>query len=122
MKITYSHVGRKFREAVEDEVARQIEKLSRLLKRYAGDSVQVHISLEKTPRREEWCLSLNLTLPNGALHAAGRAADVRRSAKAAFAELDAQVKKHKHKVRKDYVWKRKRARGMFKPGEVSSAD
>ena len=122
MKITYSHVELQFRELVEDEVAHQAEKLSRLLQRYAGDSVQVHISLEKTPRREEYCFSLNLTLPNGALHATGRAADVRTSAKAAFAEIDVQVKKHQHKLRKDYVWKRKRARGMFKAGESSSAD
>ena len=122
MKITYSHIDVQVREAIEDEVAHQVEKLNRLLQQYENDSVQLHSSLEKTPRRAEFCLSLKLTLPNGVLHATGRASDVRTSAKAAFAEIEVQVKKHQHKMRKDHVWKRRRARGMFKPGEALLAD
>lgn len=122
MKITYSHIAAQFREAIEGEVAERVKKLNRLLKKYEGDSIQLHGSLEKTPRREEYCFSLNLTLPNGVLHSTGRAADVRNSTKAAFAEIEVQVKKHQEMMRRDYVWKRRRARGMFKPGEAASGD
>jgi hypothetical protein len=35
-------------------------------------------------------------------------ATVRTSCKKAFSELEAQVKKHQAKLRKDYEWRRKR--------------
>jgi ribosomal subunit interface protein len=120
MKITYSHIEPEFRQAVERESQRHIEKLNRLLKRYAPDLVVLHGSLEKTPRKTEYTFSVNLTLPTGTLHASAAGADVRSSAKAAFAELESQVKKHQEKLRKDYVWKRKRARTVSKQGETQA--
>lgn len=122
MKITYSQIGAGFRESVEKECERHILKLNRLLKRYAPDLIQLHCSIDKTPRRIEYALSLSLALPTGSLHSTGRGADARAGAKAAFAELESQLKKHQEKLRKDYVWKRKRERGVLKAGEVSSAD
>jgi ribosomal subunit interface protein len=118
MKITYSHIEPEFRQAVERESQRHIEKLNRLLKRYAPDLVVLHGSLEKTPRKNEYNFSVNLTLPTGALHASAAGADARSSVKAAFAELESQVKKHQEKLRKDYVWKRKRARAVSKEGKA----
>jgi ribosome-associated translation inhibitor RaiA len=117
MKITYSHIDSQLREAVELESPRHIEKLDRLLKKYPPDSLLLHGSIEKTPHKPEFGFSVNLTLPSGALHATGYGADVRISVKAAFAELEAQVKKHQAILRKDYVWKRKRARGVLRAGE-----
>ena len=118
MNVTYSHVPAGLREPVEEECARQIEKLNRLLKKYAPDLVQLHSSLEKAARRVEYRFTLNLALPTGTLHATGSGADVRKSAKAAFAEIENQVKKHQQKLRKDYVWKRKRSRAALKPGQI----
>ena len=120
MKITYSHIEPEFRQAIEVESQRHIEKLKRLLKRYAPDLVVLHGSLEKTPRKVEYAFSVNLTLPTGTLHASGSGSDVRASAKAAFAEIETQVKKHQERLRKDYVWKRKRARPASKAGEASA--
>lgn len=111
MKISFSHIQAEFREVIEDESERHIAKLKRLLKRYAPDLVQLHGSLEKVPHKIEYSFSLNLTLPTGALYATGQGADARSSTKAAFAEIEHQVKKHQEKLRKDYLWKRKRARG-----------
>jgi ribosome-associated translation inhibitor RaiA len=122
MKITYSQIESGSRESIEKECAHHIEKLNRLLKRYDPDLILLHCSLEKTPRRTEYGFSLSLTLPTGSLHAIGRGADARAGAKVAFAEIESQAKKHQEKLRKDYVWKRKRARGALKPGEVLSAD
>jgi ribosomal subunit interface protein len=123
MKITYSHIEPELREAIEHETAHYTEKLNRLLKRYQPDSVLLHGSLEINPHQHEFSFSLNLTLPTGAMHATGVGADVRAGAKAAFAEIERQVKKHQEKLRKDYLWKRKRPRsGIPTPGEVPSAD
>jgi ribosomal subunit interface protein len=122
MKVSYNQIDNDARESIEKELERHVEKLNRLLKRYDPDLVQLHCTLEKTPRRTEFGFSLNLTLPTGSLQATGRGADARGGAKAAFAELESQVKKHQEKLRKDYTWKRKRARGALKPGEAVSSD
>jgi ribosome-associated translation inhibitor RaiA len=122
MKVSYSQIEPDARELIETECERHFEKLNRLLKRYDPDLVQLHCTLEKTPRRIEFGFSLNLTLPTGSLQATGLGSDARAGAKIAFAELESQVKKHQEKLRKDYTWKRKRPRGALKPGEVVSAD
>jgi ribosome-associated translation inhibitor RaiA len=110
MKLTLRNVREEWREPVEKETHRQAAKLEKLLKRYAPDLVQLHGDIEKHPRKESYTFSLNLSLPTGTLHATGEGTDVRGSIKAAFAELDAQTKKHMALLRKDYEWKRKRAR------------
>ncbi len=122
MNVTYSQIEAEVRESIDKECARHIEKLNRLLKRYDPDLVQLHCTLEKTPHRIEFAFSLNLTLPTGSLQATGRGSDARAGAKVAFAEIEGRVKKHQAKLRKDYIWKRKRPRGALKPGEVTSAD
>jgi ribosome-associated translation inhibitor RaiA len=125
MKITYSHIEPELRETIEHETEHYVAKLNRLLKHYPADSVLLHESLEKSPHQHEFSFSLNLTFPAGTLHATGVGADkdVRASAKAAFAEIERQVKKHQEKLRKDYLWKRKRPRATLPtPGEVPSAD
>jgi len=122
MKITYSHVEAEYHAIIEHEVARHAAKLNRILKRYSPDLVLLHGSLEKTPRKIEFNFSLNLTLPTGTLHSTGVGADVLGSAKAAFAELEVQLKKHQAKLRKDYVWKRKREMVLPTPREVPSSD
>lgn len=118
MKITYSNIQAEYRRAIEDEVHHHVEKLQRLLKRYAPDLVLLHESMEKTPRKTEYSFSLHLTLPTGSLYATGTAADIVACAKAAFAELELQVKKHQEKLRKDYMWKRKRGRALPKLGDI----
>ena len=78
MKIIYSNIEPDFRKAVEVEFAHQVEKLNRLLSRYDPDLVELHATLEKTPRRNEFNFSLNLILPACTLHATGVGADVPR--------------------------------------------
>jgi ribosome-associated translation inhibitor RaiA len=119
MKIIYSHIEVEFRQAVENEAQRHIVKLNRLLKRYAPDLVVLHCSLEKTPRKTEYNIAVNLALPTGTLHALGAGGDVRGGVKVAFAELETQVTKHQEKLRKDYMWKRKRARPLSNAGEAA---
>lgn len=119
MKITYSNIEPETRIFVESESRHSIEKLNRLLKKYSPDLVLLHGSLGRSLHKIEFSYSLNLTLPTGTLHATGVGADVRRSVKAAFAEIEAQVKKHQVKLRKENTWQRKRSRVLPMPGDAT---
>ena len=112
MNVAISYNGIEVRQPVEGEVDRLVKKLEKLLKTYAPDLVQLHGRFDKHPRKVEYNFSLNLSLPTGTLHSVGVGADLRLSAKQAFAELKTQVKKHQSKLRHDYEWKRKRRRAQ----------
>jgi ribosome-associated translation inhibitor RaiA len=106
LSISYKHV--ESHGPVEAEVERHVSKLGKLLQSYSPDLVQLHGTFSKTPRTDDNSCSLNLSLPTGTLHATGTGATVRASCKKAFSELEARVKKHQAKLRKDYEWRRKR--------------
>ena len=108
MKLSISYKQVESHKPVEEEIDRSVGKLEKLLQSYYQDLVQLHGAFSKTPRTDENSCSLNLSLPTGTLHATGTGATVRASCKKAFSELEAQVKKHQAKLRKDYEWKRKR--------------
>jgi ribosomal subunit interface protein len=105
LSISYKHVDS--HEAVEIQTNRAIEKLTRLLKCYEPDLVQLHGVFSQNPHKEEHSFSLNLSLPTGAIHATGTGPNVRAACKQAFTELEAQVKKHQSRLRHDHEWKRK---------------
>jgi ribosomal subunit interface protein len=115
LSISYKHVDA--HETVEKQSERHIAKLSRLLKSYEPDLVQLHGVFSKNSHNQEHSFSLNLSLPTGTLHATGVGDTLRASCKQAFTELEVQVKKHQSRLRKDYEWKRKRPRSL--PAVVS---
>ena len=121
MKISYSHVPSDFHKEVEEESKHHVEKLNRLLKKYSPDSVQLHGSVGRTPRTSDFEYSVNLILPSGTLHATGTAVELRSAIKMAFAEIEIQVKKHQQKLRKDYMWKRKRGVAL-RPHQLAPAE
>jgi ribosomal subunit interface protein len=106
LSISYKHV--ELQEPVEAEVERHVRKLNRLLQSYDPDLVQLHGAFGKNSHKQERSCTLNLSLPTGTLHATATNTIVRTSCKKAFTELEAQVKKHQSRLRKDYEWKRKR--------------
>jgi ribosome-associated translation inhibitor RaiA len=108
MKVTINYKHVESHESVETEVERQTAKLEKLLQSYSPDLVQLHGAFSKTPRTDETSFTLNLSLPTATLHATGTGSTVRTSCKKAFGDLQAQVKKHQAKLRKDYEWRRKR--------------
>jgi ribosome-associated translation inhibitor RaiA len=110
MKVSISYKLIDWRKPVEAETERHVKKMEKLLKRYKPDLVQLHGGIDKHPRKEEYQFTLNLSLPTATLHATGEGPDVRACMKAAFAEIEAQIKKHVALLRKDYEWKRKRPR------------
>jgi ribosome-associated translation inhibitor RaiA len=111
MSISYKHV--ESHDSVDAQAERCMNKLGKLLKSYEPDLVQLHGVFSKNPHNEEHSFSLNLSLPTGTLHATGIGQNVRASCKKAFTELETQVKRHQALLRKDYQWKRKRARASF---------
>ena len=113
MKLSIRHSNEEWREPIETETQRRILKLEKLLKHFAPDLVQLHGGIEKSPRKETYIFSLNLALPSGTLHATGEGSEVRTCVKAAFAEIEGQIKKHMALLRKDYEWKRKRPRAKI---------
>src|SRR5260370_21072644 len=110
MKLSIRYKPVDAQETVEKQNVRHIEKLSRLLKTYEPDLVQLHGAFSKNPHNHEHSFSLNLSLPTGTLHATGIDENMRASCKNAFSKLEVQVKKHHARLRKDYEWKRKRPR------------
>lgn len=122
MKISYSNVHAELRKEIDEESQHHVEKLNRLLKKYSPDLISLHGCLDRNSRTAEFELSLNLVLPTGTLHATGSAPDPRACARIVFSEIEVQLKKHQQKLRKDYVWKRKRAAGVLKASEVPSSD
>jgi len=110
ISISYKHVDA--HETAEKQSERHIAKLSRLLKSYEPDLVQLHGVFSKNSHNQEHLFSLNLSLPTGSLHATGVGDTLRASCKQAFTELEVQVKKHQSRLRKDYEWKRKRPRSL----------
>lgn len=110
MKLSISYRYVDTHKPVEKEAERYMSKLKRLLKSYDPDLVQLHGVFSKNPANGGHSFSLNLSLPTGTLHATGTGTELRTSCKQAFSELEAQVKKHQSRLRKDYEWKRKRPR------------
>ena len=115
MKTSISYRQVESPQQVEPAVERHLRKIGTLLKTYAPDLVQLHGSFEKHPRRIEYNFSVNLSLPTGTLHASGTGPDAKTSARAGFAELEAQIKKHQSRLRKNHAWRRRngRARKML---------
>src|SRR5260370_8380166 len=92
LTINYKHV--ESHKSVETEVERHVGKLKKLLQSYSEDLVQLHGAFSKTPRPDEPCFTLNLSLPTGTLHATGTESTVRPSCKKPFSHLQAHIKKH----------------------------
>lgn len=110
MNFSMSYKNVEVREPVEKECAPHLKKMNKLLKAYEPDLVQMHGAFELLSKKSEYTFSLNLKLPTGTLHCVGAGSDIRKSLKAAFAELEGQIKKHQSRLRRDYEWKRKRPR------------
>jgi ribosome-associated translation inhibitor RaiA len=115
MKISISYKDVEKHRPTRKELAHFEAKLSRLLKTYDPDAVQLRGAFSQNPRSGEYTLSATLTLPMETLHATGTSPHIRACCKQAFGELEAQLKKHKQRLRKDYEWKRKRPRAFTEP-------
>ena len=76
----------------------------------ADSYVRARGHFARKPRSTEFICTVNLSLPTGTLHATAEGPDPVASARKAFVELEAQIKKHQSRLRKEYEWKRKRGK------------
>src|SRR5262249_21003744 len=102
MKISVRHTNAQYLQLADRETDRHVVNIEKLHEHFAQDLVQLNGDIEKQPRKEHYIFSLNLSVPTGTMHATGEGADVRKSMKAAFAEIEKQAKKHMALLRKDY--------------------
>lgn len=113
MKISLSYRGLETHNGVERLFTHSCAKLEKLLSAYEPDLVQCHGCMEFRRKKNEYGLSVNLTLPTATLHSLASAKDVHSTVHAAFTELESQLKKHKEKLRHEHEWKRKRGRNRL---------
>ena len=108
MKLTISSKNMEWREPLDRATNLRADKLSKLLKHFQPDLVQLHGCMEKHPRKVEYRFSLSLSLPTMSLHSTGTAPSVRSAVSLAFEDVESQLKKHIRLLRRDYQWKRRR--------------
>ncbi len=108
MNVSFSYKHVEAQEAVALEVTRRLDKLSRLLKSYEPDLVQIKGVFSRNQRTDEQSLALTLSLPTGNLRATGSGKNALAGCKKAFSELELQIKKHQSLLRREHEWKRKR--------------
>lgn len=107
MKVSINYKRVESPKTIEKEVTRQTAKLSKLLKHYSTDLVQLHGVFSRNQRTHEESCSLTVSLPSGALHATGCGPNALAGCKRAFSEIESQVKKHQAMLRKEHLWSRK---------------
>ena len=89
----------------------KLRRLERLVTRYSDDQVELAVTVYHLPHRTDpWETRLTLRLPTGTLASEEAAETARASLDVAFDELIRELKKHREKVRKDYLYRRKRRR------------
>jgi len=108
LSIVFKNVER--HNPAEKQLQQCADKLSKLLKSYDPDLVQLHCVFSILPRTKEFSLALNLVLPTATLHATEKSEHLPAACKSAFTELGTQVKKHLARLRKHYEWNRRRPR------------
>lgn len=89
----------------------KLERLERHLSRYPEDQRKLSITVYHLPNQvKSWEARFVLQLPTGTLVAEEGAESVEAALDVAFDELIREVRKHKEKVRKEYLYRRKRQR------------
>jgi len=96
---------------LENLLKQQTDKLNRLLQVYRPELVHLKGSIVESAPHEGIVVALNLRLPSGQMAATETGDTLIGAVKAAFAELCAQLKKHKELLRNQHNWPRRRGPG-----------
>lgn len=110
MNVSVQYKCDDFRGQIEQDIAKYAAKLGRWLGHFDDDLVSLHASYDKHSRKRTYIITLNLVLPSATLHASASNGEARFALRHAFDEMETQVSKHLRIARRDYEWKRKRAR------------
>ncbi len=104
---SYKHTAKS--DDLEKLLQRRVDKINRLLPKFAPDLVSLHGTLELRTAREGFATSLNLRLPIGQIYSAERGSTAPVSIRAAFDDLERQLQREKELLRGDGKTHPKRA-------------
>jgi RNA polymerase sigma factor (sigma-70 family) len=121
---------------LEKLINQQTEKLGRYLQVFRPDLVHLKGIVAENSARQGFGVSLNLRLPSGQMASEENGPNATAAIKAAFDDINEQVKKHKELLRNQHNWPRRRGPGRavvdtvpfeqtvaaIKPEQISSAD
>ncbi len=96
--------------SIKNYLERQIKRIERRILKFPEDQVFLHVTLEKHPRKEEYVALFTLSLPKRQLHAEEQGKNLRHILKEVCGDLIEQLEGVKSKLRREEVYKRKRAK------------
>lgn len=105
-KINYKNLNAS--QNIEEQILKRQKKIEKLLPSFPEDAVNLHVSVEKHPRKEEFNTTMTLYLPQYAFHAERMERDYVTSINGAFHELERQMKKFKSKLSREKFFKNRR--------------
>jgi ribosomal subunit interface protein len=112
MKIAWNIVTRNLHghEPLRKKLNEKIAKLEKHLKHFPPDTVHLHITLERHPRKEEYTAALMLRVPSNILQSTKSADDVIKAFDDAVKALLRELEALKADLRREPLWKRKARR------------
>ena len=94
---------------IDKEIQHWIAKVEKRLQVFRPELVHLKGLVEQNSPREGTVVSLNLRLPSGQMAAQESAPNATTAIKAAFSDLQEQIRKHKELLRNTHSWRRHRA-------------
>lgn len=94
---------------VEAMLDKKVSKLEELLSTFDDDTISLEVTFEKQARREEYYVSLTLSVPKKKLRAKDEGFDAFNAMNLAFDELLREVIKFKDMMKKENTYKIRRA-------------
>lgn len=95
-------------------IDRHSQKIQKLLPTFADDTLELHITLEKLPRKNQYRATLVLTMPQNAIRVEDIQDNPTASVIQAYGELVRRIKKFKSQLNREARWHRE------KEGETAS--
>ena len=114
------HIGYKISKTpdLEKVINQQVEKLDRYLHVFRPDLVHLKGIVEENSAPQGVVVSLNLRLPSGQLASQESSSTAISAIKAAFDDINGQVKRHKEILRSHHKWPRRRGSDRATGGTV----
>jgi ribosomal subunit interface protein len=102
------------RERVRKLVEELTARLKKQIQDFPKDIVFLRVLIEENPTRKLYHVSITLELPGTTLAAKEERHDPIETIRDAFNEIERQIERHKARLRRDYLWKRRARREQLR--------
>lgn len=89
-------------------IDRHLQKIEKLLPTFADDALELHVTLEKLPRKNQYRTALVLTMPQNAIRVEDIQDNPTASVIQAYGELVRRIKKFKSQLNREARWQREK--------------